>query len=55
MLGMFIVNFGVITDSTTNGSTWLIAFQHLFEGRASAVFVMLAGIGTALMTRQARE
>ncbi|MED3874144.1 DUF418 domain-containing protein [Lysinibacillus capsici] len=55
MLGMFIVNFGVITGSTTNGSTWLIAFQHLFEGRASAVFVMLAGIGTALMTRQARE
>lgn len=55
MLGMFIVNFGVITGSTTNGSTWLIALQHLFEGRASAVFVMLAGIGTALMTRQARE
>ncbi|WP_336636511.1 DUF418 domain-containing protein [Lysinibacillus fusiformis] len=55
MFGMFIVNFGVVTGSTTNGSTWLMALQHLFEGRASAVFVMLAGIGTALMTRQARE
>jgi len=55
MLGMFIVNFGVITGSTTNGSTRLIALQNMFEGRASAVFVMLAGIGTALMTRQARE
>lgn len=55
MLGMFIVNFGVITGSTTNGSAWMITLQNLFEGRASAVFVMLAGIGIALMTRQARE
>jgi len=55
MLGMFIVNFGVITGSTANGPTGLIALQNLFEGRASAVFVMLAGIGTAFMTRQARD
>ncbi|WP_155592967.1 DUF418 domain-containing protein [Lysinibacillus cavernae] len=55
MLGMFIVNFGVITGSTANGSKWLIHLQSLFEGRASAVFVMLAGIGIAFMTRQSRE
>lgn len=55
MLGMFIVNFGVISGSTANGSQWLIQLQSLFEGRASALFVILAGIGTALMTRKARE
>lgn len=32
---------------------FLITFMSLFEGRASALFVILAGIGITLMTRSA--
>ncbi|OMC82009.1 DUF418 domain-containing protein [Viridibacillus sp. FSL R5-0888] len=55
MFGMFIVNFTVITGAGTNGPDWLVHLTALFEGRASALFVLLAGIGIALMTRKARE
>lgn len=54
MFGMFVVNFGVITGAEGNGPTWLIWVQSLFQGRASAIFVILAGIGIALMTAKAR-
>lgn len=55
MFGMFIVNFTVITGAETNGPNWLVRLTTLFEGRASALFVLLAGIGIALMSRKARE
>ncbi|MBK3494723.1 DUF418 domain-containing protein [Viridibacillus sp. YIM B01967] len=55
MFGMFIVNFSVITGAETNGPNWLVRLTFLFEGRASALFVLLSGIGIALMTRRARE
>ncbi|WP_439741787.1 DUF418 domain-containing protein [Bacillus pseudomycoides] len=51
MFGMLIVNFMVITGAEGNGPPWLIAFMSLFEGRASALFVILAGIGISLMTK----
>lgn len=54
MFGMLVVNFGVITGADGNGPTWLIWVQSLFQGRASAIFVILAGIGIALMTAKAR-
>ncbi|EON72542.1 hypothetical protein H131_10393 [Lysinibacillus sphaericus OT4b.31] len=54
MFGMLVVNFGVITGAEGNGPTWLIGVQSLFQGRASAIFVILAGIGIALMTAKAR-
>lgn len=54
MFGMFVVNFGVITGADGNGPTWLIGVQNLFQGRASAIFVILAGLGIALMTAKAR-
>ncbi|MDM5188435.1 heparan-alpha-glucosaminide N-acetyltransferase domain-containing protein [Bacillus sp. DX4.1] len=50
MFGMLIVNFMVITGAEGNGPPWLITFMSLFEGRASALFVILAGIGISLMT-----
>ena len=54
MLGMIIVNFKTVMNAGENGPDWLIAFAGLFEGRASAVFVVLAGVGISLMTRKAR-
>ncbi|MFW5437591.1 DUF418 domain-containing protein [Paenibacillus apiarius] len=54
MLGMMIVNFKTVMNAGENGPDWLIAFASMFEGRASAVFVVLAGVGISLMTRKAR-
>jgi uncharacterized membrane protein YeiB len=55
MFGMLVVNFKIIMGATGRGPDWLIWFTSLFEGRASATFVTLAGIGVALMTRKARN
>ena len=50
MFGMSLVNFMVIT-----GAEEMVPhfnnFNVTFEGRASALFVILAGIGISLMTR----
>lgn len=53
MFGMLLVNFMVITGAEGNGPPFLITFMSLFEGRASALFVILAGIGITLMTKSA--
>lgn len=55
LFGMFVVNYQVIVGAEGNGSGWLIWFTELFQGRASAAFVLLAGIGISLMTRKARN
>lgn len=51
MFGMLLVNFMVITGAEGNGPPLLKTFMTLFEGRASALFVILAGIGITLMTK----
>lgn len=48
--GMVIVNFKLAMKAETGSPFWL-SFAGLFEGRASALFVVLAGIGVALLTR----
>ena len=53
ILGMVIVNFKIAMNAET-GSPLLMSFAHLFEGRASAVFVILAGIGITFMTNKSR-
>ncbi|BBH24152.1 membrane protein [Paenibacillus baekrokdamisoli] len=55
IFGMIIVNFKISMVADTGGPEWLSAFAGLFEGRASAVFVVLAGIGFSIMTRKARQ
>ncbi len=57
ILGMIVVNFDVsITGGNTIGeTTTLERFAQSFQGRASALFVVLAGVGLSLMTRRARE
>lgn len=49
ILGMFIVNFNTVFGSATDNSA-LGKFLYLFNGNSSSVFVMLAGMGIALMT-----
>lgn len=51
VMGMIIVNFKVVLGE--NGDSWVKSFAHLFDGKAAATFVVLAGIGVALMTNSA--
>jgi uncharacterized membrane protein YeiB len=49
VIGMIIVNFKIVFG--TEGATWAKNFAGIFEGKAAATFVVLAGIGIALMTK----
>lgn len=51
VFGMIIVNFKVVLGE--NGNGWLKSFAAVFDGKAAATFVVLAGIGLALMTNKA--
>lgn len=51
IFGMFIVNFNTVFGSHTN-HTGLSGFLNLFNGNSSTLFVMLAGMGIALMTNR---
>jgi uncharacterized protein len=51
ILGMFIVNYNTVFGSFTDKSI-LGQFLSLFSGNSSTVFVMLAGMGIALMTNR---
>ncbi len=53
IFGMVIVNFKIVMHADA-GSQLLISFAQLFEGRASALFVILAGVGITFMTNKAR-
>jgi uncharacterized protein len=51
ILGMFIVNFNTVFGSLEN-KTILGKFLTLFSGNSSSIFVILAGMGIALMTNR---
>jgi uncharacterized protein len=51
IFGMFIVNYNTVFGSFTD-NTLLGQFLSLFSGNSSTVFVILAGIGIALMTNR---
>jgi len=52
--GMVIVNFQVLMrDQSISGTGWLDASLLLFEGKAAATFVVLAGIGVGLAFQRA--
>ena len=51
VIGMIIVNFKVVFGQ--NGQNWVNAIASIFDGKAAATFVVLAGIGLALMTNSA--
>jgi len=54
IFGMVIVNFKIVMNAKT-GSVWLQDIAGLLEGRAAAVFVILAGVGISLLTKKARD
>ena len=49
VFGMIIVNFKIVLG--TEGATWAKSFAGILEGKATATFVVLAGIGIAFMTK----
>ena len=49
--GMIVVNFKVVFGE--NGPIWAKSIAGLFDGKAAATFVVLAGVGLALMTNSA--
>ncbi|WP_296311645.1 DUF418 domain-containing protein [Winogradskyella sp. UBA3174] len=51
IIGMIIVNFKVVFGE--NGQPWVKSFASIFDGKAAATFVVLAGVGLALMTNSA--
>lgn len=51
IFGMFIVNFNMIFGSYKDEST-IGQFMSLFSGNSSTIFVILAGMGIALMSNQ---
>ncbi|WP_353570656.1 DUF418 domain-containing protein [Candidatus Albibeggiatoa sp. nov. BB20] len=53
IFGMVIVNFKIVMSEQVGGNEWLIRFATLFEGRASALFVILAGVGISFLTNKA--
>lgn len=55
ILGMMFVNYKIVFTSNAISNTFLSAFITMFEGRAAAVFLLLAGIGISLMTKKAYE
>jgi uncharacterized protein len=54
-LGMVFVNFRVSIADERSGPRWLVWLVTRLDGRASATFVVLAGVGIALVSRRARE
>ena len=55
VLGMVLVNFKVLSNTREAGPGWLVALAERLDGRASALFVVLAGVGVGMLTRRARE
>lgn len=48
VIGMILVNFKLIFGHS--GQSWLNHFSDIFDGKAAATFVVLAGVGLAFMT-----
>jgi uncharacterized membrane protein YeiB len=55
VFGMVLVNFKVVMNAGGRGPAWLVQLASLFDGRAAALFVVLAGAGVSLMSKRARE
>ena len=53
ILGMFIVNFKLVMDTSEAGTPLLIFLTGLLEGRAAALFVVLAGVSLSLLSQRA--
>lgn len=55
ILGMVLVNYRMKLEVGSRGPEWLSWLSDRLDGRASALFVVLAGMGISLRSRRARE
>lgn len=55
ILGMILVHFGLVISKDRTSPPELAAVLDILDGRATILFVLLAGIGITLMTRRAVE
>ena len=55
IFGMIIVNYKISMQADNNGPQFLIILLKLIEGKAAATFVVLAGVGVSLMTKNWSE
>ncbi|MCS1352106.1 DUF418 domain-containing protein [Mechercharimyces sp. CAU 1602] len=53
IFGMVVVNYKIALHAEESSPQWLDALTGLIEGRAAAIFVILAGIGISLMSKKA--
>ena len=54
VFGMVIVNYKVRLQAGGRGPDWLVWLSDRLDGRAAALFVILAGVGISLRSRAAR-
>ncbi len=54
VVGMVIVNYKIVMGASENGPEWLVWLAGLFDGRAAATFVILAGVGISMFSRRGR-
>ncbi|MEC4090726.1 DUF418 domain-containing protein [Pseudoalteromonas rubra] len=54
IFGMVVVNFKLVMGATT-GNPQLLSLSSLLEGRAAALFVILAGVGLTLSARKVQN
>lgn len=55
VFAMMIINFSCVFSQYETAPYWLSALVEKSKGRAAALFVLLAGIGISLLTRNARQ
>lgn len=55
ILGMMLVNYKIVFSADIVKHLWLSRSIELLEGRAAGVFLVLAGIGLSLMTKNKDE
>ena len=55
ILGMVIVNYKIVLNAGEAGPEWLVATIGQLEGRAAALFVVLAGVGLSLLSAKSRR
>ncbi len=55
VFGMVVVNFKVVMGAEANAPAWARWSLGILDGRAAATFVVLAGAGISLLSRQSRR
>lgn len=54
IFGMVLVNYKIAMNAQQNGPAWLVDLAGLVDGRAAALFVVLAGVGISLLSQAGR-